>query len=82
MPRLLGIDVGTTKIAAVVVDSASGRSLAVASAPNHGQLPAAEGRSEWAARRMIDQAFAMTGEVLRAAPPVTDPTKGRKRWIR
>ena len=53
MPRLLGIDVGTTKIAAVVLDSTTGRTVAAASAPNESRLPTDDGLSEWDAEREV-----------------------------
>src|SRR4051794_40162057 len=53
----LGIDVGTTKVAAVVVDAATGEQVAVASMPEPGPLPAAPGHSEWDAAAMLDRAL-------------------------
>ncbi len=45
-PLYLGLDVGTTKVAAVVVDATTGQQIAVASAAQPSPLPTAPGRSE------------------------------------
>lgn len=49
MARLLGIDVGTTKIAALVLDTAESRVVGAAEAPTPGRQPTPAGRSEWQA---------------------------------
>lgn len=54
----LGIDVGTTKIAALVLDASAGKALAVEEVANDARLPAAPGRSEWSADRMVELAIA------------------------
>jgi len=67
VPYFLGIDVGTTKIAAVIVDSTNGRTVAAASASSLGRLLSPEGWSEWDADRAIQQAFEVAGEAIRGA---------------
>ena len=57
----LGLDIGTTKVAAVVVDAATGEQIAVASVAQPGPLPGAPGRSEWESRGLIDAALAAGG---------------------
>ncbi|HEY8597781.1 MAG TPA: FGGY family carbohydrate kinase, partial [Thermomicrobiales bacterium] len=54
----LGIDLGTTKVAAVVVDAATGAQLAVESVAQAPPLPSAPGRSEWDAAGLIEAALA------------------------
>ena len=54
----LGIDVGTTKIAALVLDAETGRCPAVEEVANDARLPAAPGRSEWSAERLVAAAIA------------------------
>ena len=57
----LGVDVGTTKIAAVVVDSSSGREVVVKEVPNDTETTSAadkgRGRSEWDAAASAKRAF-------------------------
>jgi sugar (pentulose or hexulose) kinase len=57
----LGVDVGTTKIAAVVVDSSSGREVVVKEVPNDTETTSAadkaRGRSEWNAAASMKRAF-------------------------
>jgi len=57
----LGVDVGTTKIAAVVVDSTSGREVVVKDVPNDTETTSAadkaRGRSEWDAAASMKRAF-------------------------
>lgn len=65
--RFLGIDVGTTKVAAVVVDAATGEQIAVASVPEPGPLPTAAGRSEWDAAALISQALDVAREAVAAS---------------
>lgn len=67
MGLYLGIDVGTTKVAAVVVDAATGAQVASASAPEPGPLPAAAGRSEWDAAAILTQALAAGREAVAAS---------------
>ena len=50
----LGIDVGTTKIAALVLDASTGEALSVAEAANSTRLPSPVGRSEWSAEQMVE----------------------------
>jgi len=64
MARLLGIDLGTTKIAAIVIDSTTGRTVASAASPNESRLPAGEGLSEWDAERAIDLALGVGAEAF------------------
>ncbi len=52
----LGIDIGTTKVAAVIVDR-GGALLAAASEPHRADLPAPEGRSEQDAEAMLAAAW-------------------------
>lgn len=59
MALYLGLDVGTTKVAATIVDAATGAQLAVESAPQPDPFPAPPGRSEWDARLVRDQALAV-----------------------
>jgi sugar (pentulose or hexulose) kinase len=59
MALYLGLDVGTTKVAATIVDAATGAQLAVESAPQSDPLPAPPGRSEWDARAVRDRALAV-----------------------
>jgi sugar (pentulose or hexulose) kinase len=47
MPLLLGLDLGTTTITALAVDSATGRVFGCATAANRAALPCPPGRSEW-----------------------------------
>jgi len=54
----LGIDVGTTKIAALVLDASTGQALAVEAVANDARLPSAPGRSEWSADRMVAASIA------------------------
>ena len=54
----LGLDIGTTKVAAVVVDAATGAQLAVESVAQAPPLPSAPGRSEWDAEGLIVAALA------------------------
>ena len=57
----LGVDVGTTKIAAVVVDSSSGREVVVKEVPNDTETTSAadkaRGRSEWDAAASAKRVF-------------------------
>jgi sugar (pentulose or hexulose) kinase len=61
MALQLGVDVGTTKIAAVVVDSSSGRGVVVKDVPNDTETTSAadktRGRSEWDAAATAERAF-------------------------
>ena len=59
MALYLGLDVGTTKVAATIVDAATGAQLVVESAPQPAPLPAPPGRSEWDARAVRDRALAV-----------------------
>ncbi len=52
----LGIDIGTSKVAAVIVDR-GGVLLAAASEPHHADLPAPDGRSEQDAESMLGAAW-------------------------
>ena len=54
----LGLDLGTTKVAAVVVDAATGAQIAVESVAQGAPLPSAPGRSEWEAEALIVAALA------------------------
>ena len=67
MGLYLGLDLGTTKIAAVIIDAATGEPLAVASAPEPKPLSAAPGRSEWDAGAMVARALATGREALAAS---------------
>ncbi len=59
MSRYLGIDLGTTTIAAVVLDTDSSQMVARHSVPNDSRLPINEpsGRSEWDIDRMVELAL-------------------------
>jgi sugar (pentulose or hexulose) kinase len=61
MAFYLGVDVGTTKIAAVVVDSSTGREVVVKEVPNDTETTSAadkaRGRSEWDAAASAKRAF-------------------------
>jgi sugar (pentulose or hexulose) kinase len=61
MAFYLGVDVGTTKIAAVVVDSSSGREVVVKEVPNDTETTSAadkaRGRSEWDAAASVKRTF-------------------------
>jgi sugar (pentulose or hexulose) kinase len=67
MPAVLGIDLGTTTITALAVESGSGNILACCTLPNAAETtsPAdrARGRSEWDIRRMAEAGCACLGEV-------------------
>jgi sugar (pentulose or hexulose) kinase len=67
MALYLGLDVGTTKVAATIVDAATGAQLAVESAPQPDPFPAPAGRSEWDARAIRDQALAVGRAALAAS---------------
>ncbi len=57
MPQVLGVDLGTTKITALALDTASGNVIACDTAPNRAEItnPAdkARGYSEWDARQIV-----------------------------
>jgi len=59
MALYLGLDVGTSKVAATIVDAATGAQLATEGAPQPESFPAPPGRSEWDARAIRDQALAV-----------------------
>ena len=63
----LGIDLGTTKVAAVVVDAATGKQLAVESVTQGAPLPSAPGRSEWDAAGLIAAALAAARAAVAAS---------------
>ncbi len=67
MSLYLGIDVGTTKTAAVVVDVETGLPVASQGMPNANQLPAAPGRSEWDARAGLELAVTVAREAVEKA---------------
>ncbi len=67
MALYLGLDVGTTKVAATIVDAATGAQLAVESAPQPEPFPAPPGRSEWDARMIRNQALAVGRAVVAAS---------------
>src|SRR5262245_52347164 len=47
MPLILGLDLGTTTITAVALDTDTGRQAGCATRPNRAALPCPPGRSEW-----------------------------------
>ena len=57
MPLVIGVDLGTTKVTSIAVDSSSGAILAIGSAANEARITsphdAAQGRSEWDARQIV-----------------------------
>lgn len=63
----LGIDLGTTKIAAVVIDGRTRATLAVERAPIPGRLAAPPGRSEWDAEQMLAAAMIVAAGAVRKA---------------
>jgi len=65
MSRYLGIDVGTTTIAAVVLDTDTSQVVARHSVPNDSRLPGDEpsGRSEWDIDRMVELALDVSSTV-------------------
>ncbi|MGO8704121.1 MAG: sedoheptulokinase [Candidatus Brocadiia bacterium] len=67
----LGVDVGTTKIAAVVVDSSSGREVVVKAVPNDTETTSAadkaRGRSEWDAAASAKRTFECIAAAVRDA---------------
>lgn len=67
MPIAVGVDVGTTTITALALDTASGEVLTCCTVPNDAETTSlcdkARGRSEWDARLIAQKA----GEVLRGA---------------
>ena len=67
----LGIDVGTTKIAALVLDAATGQALAVEEVANAARLPSPLGRSEWSAELMVE----LSVSAARAALAQVDPRR-------
>lgn len=67
MILFLGLDVGTTKVAAVVVDAASGVQVASASAAQPGPLPSALGRSESDPRGLRAAALAAGRDAVAAS---------------
>ncbi len=67
MGLYLGLDLGTTKIAAVIIDAASGAVIALASAPEPEPLSAPLGRSEWDTEAMVARALATGHEALAAS---------------
>ncbi|HWY87082.1 MAG TPA: FGGY family carbohydrate kinase [Gemmataceae bacterium] len=60
MPLILGIDLGTTKITALAVDTGNGDVAACCTLPNQAETTAADdksrGYSEWDARRIVETA--------------------------
>jgi len=62
MPITLGLDIGTTTIAAVAVDLGTGQVQATVTLANDAECTSADdrgrGRSEWDARRMAEVAMA------------------------
>ncbi len=67
MALYLGLDVGTTKVAATIVDAATGTQLAIESAPQPEPFPAPPGRSEWDARMVRDRALAVGRAAVEAS---------------
>ncbi len=67
MPLALGLDVGTTTITALAVDSDTGQVAAFATAANQADVTApadrARGRSEWDAARIAETASACLGRL-------------------
>src|SRR5262249_61793011 len=61
MPIVLGVDLGTTKITAVALDTGSGEMVACHSAPNRAETTSAtdkaDGHCEWDARQISDVAI-------------------------
>ena len=72
MSLYLGLDVGTTKIAAVILDSETGEALASASVGNDSETTSLEdktrGRSEWDAERAFDRAAECIRQVVASRP--------------
>ncbi len=71
MSRYLGLDLGSTSITAVVIDTAARAVTAISSRANDAELtsPAdrARGRSEWNFERMLDLALLCAGEACAGA---------------
>ena len=67
MSLYLGIDVGTTKTAAVLLDTNTGLPVAVRTVANANQVRVSPSRSEWDARAGLDLALEVAREVVRAA---------------
>jgi len=67
MSLFLGIDVGTTKTAAVVVDTKTGSLVAWQERPNDNRLGAAPDRSEWDAHAGLELAMAVSCEAAERA---------------
>lgn len=70
MSLYLGIDIGTTKIAAVAVDAATGSLIAVADRFNDTEITSVadkmHGRSEWDAMLLVDRTFECVAELATA----------------
>ncbi len=70
MPVVLGIDLGTTTITALALDTADGSILACRTRPNDGEITSptdkARGRSEWDATRIASTACSCLREVAAA----------------
>ena len=66
MPIVVGVDIGTTKIASLALDSASREVLAVGTAANEANVTSdadrGRGRSEWDADRIVSQSFGLPME--------------------
>jgi len=72
--RYLGLDLGTTSITALVLETDTGEVASVRTVPNTGELTSAEGRSagrsEWDAREMVDLAQNVAREAARGTGPI------------
>ena len=70
MSLYLGIDVGTTKTAAVILDAHTGLPIAAEAAANTNQLPTPAALSEWDASAGVDLAFTVARKAVAAARPL------------
>ena len=73
MPLFMGIDMGTTNIAALIVEIPSGDVRAVSVVPNDSEITGEEdrlrGRSEWDAERAAELAFKAAAEAAARVDP-------------
>ena len=71
MGQYIGVDLGTTSVTALLLDTASGDVLARQTAPNDAETTTAEdhamGRSEWDIERMIEITVGLLGTLVKQA---------------
>lgn len=74
MAHYIGVDVGTTKIAVLILDAESGRAIVSREMPSAAETTSAEdkarGRSEWDAEAMMQTVLACLRDAVADAPPL------------